>query len=347
MSVYATNDCSVSDVEISEDAGAAYYVPSRCSSLRIDGDSDNLDKFIAAVEMHSSLKSLDFSRDPRRARFDGGVSRSDLELLLGVLSKSKVLDLNLAFNQIGDSGVALIADALASINLESLNLETSGVNAEGAEALASALKKDNSNLATLNLAHNNIAGAVEHLISAAKAHSKLKTIGDEGTLIGRSESFDGHSLRSLLSGSCVASPWSEWECPGKCGAASTATRSRHILHKPHTRHLSEDGCPHALQETKPCVVECENIKSKPKARKENHAVPETSEGEGSAVAGDMREEETTETPPPVASYRERLKAFYSEYNPEKLGEVDAMLAKFEGREESLFISLVKKYGPEP
>lgn len=43
----------------------------------------------------------------------------------------------------------------------------------------------------------------------------------------------------------------------------------------------------------------------------------------------------------------RLVAFYKRYNPEKLDEVDTVLAKYKGKEAQLFNALVKKYGPEP
>jgi hypothetical protein len=43
----------------------------------------------------------------------------------------------------------------------------------------------------------------------------------------------------------------------------------------------------------------------------------------------------------------RLLAFYTEYRPEKLLEVDDILKRYSGREEELFAALVKKYGPEP
>jgi len=43
----------------------------------------------------------------------------------------------------------------------------------------------------------------------------------------------------------------------------------------------------------------------------------------------------------------RLLAFYTEYRPEKLLEVDDILKMYSGREEELFAALVKKYGPEP
>lgn len=48
----------------------------------------------------------------------------------------------------------------------------------------------------------------------------------------------------------------------------------------------------------------------------------------------------------TAAARVRLQAFYREHNPEKLngGDVDGILAKYAGREETLFAKLEKKYG---
>ena len=44
---------------------------------------------------------------------------------------------------------------------------------------------------------------------------------------------------------------------------------------------------------------------------------------------------------------ERLMAFYSKYQPDKLDSVPGMLEKYVGKEDKLFVALVKKYGPEP
>jgi len=49
----------------------------------------------------------------------------------------------------------------------------------------------------------------------------------------------------------------------------------------------------------------------------------------------------------TGSVERRLLAFYTEYRPEKLIEVDDILKMYSGREEELFTALVKKYGPEP
>lgn len=45
--------------------------------------------------------------------------------------------------------------------------------------------------------------------------------------------------------------------------------------------------------------------------------------------------------------KERLAAFYTKYMPEKLDGIDAILEKYAGKEDKLFVALVKKYGPEP
>jgi hypothetical protein len=49
----------------------------------------------------------------------------------------------------------------------------------------------------------------------------------------------------------------------------------------------------------------------------------------------------------TGSVERRLLAFYTEYRPEKLLEVEDILKMYSGREEELFTALVKKYGPEP
>lgn len=44
---------------------------------------------------------------------------------------------------------------------------------------------------------------------------------------------------------------------------------------------------------------------------------------------------------------ERLTAFYEKYQPDKLSDVPSLLEKYAGKEDKLFVALVKKYGPEP
>ena len=54
-----------------------------------------------------------------------------------------------------------------------------------------------------------------------------------------------------------------------------------------------------------------------------------------------------ERPSEPWSTKERLIKFYEQYQPEKVDGVDVILEKYAGKEEKLFIALVKKYGPEP
>jgi density-regulated protein DRP1 len=44
---------------------------------------------------------------------------------------------------------------------------------------------------------------------------------------------------------------------------------------------------------------------------------------------------------------DRLMAFYSKYQSDKLDSVPGMVEKYAGKEDKLFVALVKKYGPEP
>ena len=52
-------------------------------------------------------------------------------------------------------------------------------------------------------------------------------------------------------------------------------------------------------------------------------------------------------PDPTNPYEARLIRFYQKYQPDKLNNVAKALETFKGREEAMFETLVKKYGPEP
>ena len=64
---------------------------------------------------------------------------------------------------------------------------------------------------------------------------------------------------------------------------------------------------------------------------------------GNGEGGDDNDDGPTEP----WTTKERLTAFYTQYMPEKLEGIDAILEKYEGKEDKLFMALVKKYGPEP
>eukprot|EP00584_Thalassiosira_punctigera_P005603 CAMPEP_0172530478 /NCGR_PEP_ID=MMETSP1067-20121228/4204_1 /TAXON_ID=265564 ORGANISM="Thalassiosira punctigera, Strain Tpunct2005C2" /NCGR_SAMPLE_ID=MMETSP1067 /ASSEMBLY_ACC=CAM_ASM_000444 /LENGTH=261 /DNA_ID=CAMNT_0013314697 /DNA_START=104 /DNA_END=889 /DNA_ORIENTATION=+ len=67
----------------------------------------------------------------------------------------------------------------------------------------------------------------------------------------------------------------------------------------------------------------------------------------SAGGNDQEGDESNPAPTEPWTTRERLVAFYTKYMPEKLDGIDAILEKYEGKEDKLFKALVKKYGPEP
>lgn len=179
-----------------------FRIPNRCTILHIDGDTEDLDKYITGKEIpivlyyvsltnrsrcvalkSSSLTSLSMARDPRRARFSGGVGDTEVELLVSMLPGSNIEHLCLSFNRIGDSGLKRIASILNKTKLVSLDLETANINAGGAEALAEALSTEDSDLTRINLSNNNIAGAAAALLKAAVTHPKIESIGDEGTTV--------------------------------------------------------------------------------------------------------------------------------------------------------------------
>jgi density-regulated protein len=69
---------------------------------------------------------------------------------------------------------------------------------------------------------------------------------------------------------------------------------------------------------------------------------------GDANAGDDDDKSVTDGKPDEPwSYEQRLTEFYKKYQPEKVEEVPSLLEKYEGKEDKLFMALVKKYGPEP
>lgn len=358
-------------------------VPPSCTSLHVDGDTAGLGLVVKALESHPALVSLSLARDPRRARFEGGVSSEDIELLCEVLPSTGITQLSLAFNRVGDEGLTTVANALAATKLTALDVEGASVNAAGAAALAAVVKAEKVSLVTINFSHNNVGGAVDALIEAAKASSTLASIGDEGTVLGRREHFGGQALRSVLKGECFASPWSEWtQCPGACGDKGEAMRTRKVLHAPHQRHMS-GPCAVALKESKGCSVQCNAqllrpaVAPKASAEASAEAVAQevaqaaaleaaqaTDTARQEVVAEEAQaaeeraskeaaenvtaeEEEKEEEEVVAQSYHSRLEAFYSKYNPSKLPTVDDMLARYKGRESVLFNSLISKYGPEP
>lgn len=78
-----------------------------------------------------------------------------------------------------------------------------------------------------------------------------------------------------------------------------------------------------------------------------HGDRKSSSGDGGD--GDNEEGEGGGEGKPTAPWttRERLTAFYTKYQPDKLDGIETILTKYAGKEDKLFTALVKKYGPEP
>ena len=81
------------------------------------------------------------------------------------------------------------------------------------------------------------------------------------------------------------------------------------------------------------------------ARSSSKANDGGNEGEGGGEGGDNTAAVSRPTAPWTT--KERLIAFYTLYQPDKLSGIDGILEKYSGKEDKLFNALVKKYGPEP
>eukprot|EP00934_Nitzschia_sp_Nitz4_P005414 Nitzschia sp. Nitz4//scaffold35_size145790//119635//120438//NITZ4_003052-RA/size145790-processed-gene-0.247-mRNA-1//-1//CDS//3329549190//5404//frame0 len=67
-----------------------------------------------------------------------------------------------------------------------------------------------------------------------------------------------------------------------------------------------------------------------------------------ATQGDSHEAEDKPARPSAPwTTEERLTAFYEKYQPDKVSDVPSLIEKYAGKEDKLFLALVKKYGPEP
>jgi density-regulated protein DRP1 len=76
------------------------------------------------------------------------------------------------------------------------------------------------------------------------------------------------------------------------------------------------------------------------------------ERRGTIVTAPASVKPTTDVPTPARpahpwTTADRLTAFYEQYVPDKVDSVPALLEKYAGKEDKLFLALTKKYGPEP
>jgi len=100
-------------------------------------------------------------------------------------NNSSLTTLELARNQIGDSGAKRLADALKkNYTLATLILSGNSIQAQGVERLAGALVK-NTTLTTLGLGHNSIQKtSAKGLAAALEKNSTLTTLFLDGNFIG-------------------------------------------------------------------------------------------------------------------------------------------------------------------
>ncbi|XP_051717676.1 NACHT, LRR and PYD domains-containing protein 12-like isoform X7 [Ctenopharyngodon idella] len=93
---------------------------------------------------------------------------------------SHLRDLNLSYNNLGDSGVKIVSAVLENphCKLEKLWLNDCGVTDEGCAALASALRSNPSHLRDLNLSVNNLGDSGVKIVSAVleNPHCKLEKL---------------------------------------------------------------------------------------------------------------------------------------------------------------------------
>jgi Ran GTPase-activating protein (RanGAP) involved in mRNA processing and transport len=116
------------------------------------------------------------------------IGDSAAQELAKALPNSKILTLNLTYNQIGDSGAQELAKALPKSQILTLNLGSNQIGASGAQELAKALP--NSKILTLDLARNNIgdSGAIE--LAKALPKSQIHTLNLSSNNIGDSGAQD-------------------------------------------------------------------------------------------------------------------------------------------------------------
>ena len=65
------------------------------------------------------------------------------------------------------------------------------------------------------------------------------------------------------------------------------------------------------------------------------------------ISADATDDLKEDRPSEPWTIQQRLMAFYEKYEPGKVDNVPGLLEKYAGKEENLFVALVKKYGPEP
>ncbi|XP_050954200.1 NACHT, LRR and PYD domains-containing protein 3 isoform X1 [Labeo rohita] len=215
-------DCGITDEGCAALASALRSNPSHLKQLDLTrnkvGNSVNLLSDVLASPQ-CKLEILKF--------IDCGITHEGCAALASALrsNPSHLRQLNLSWNELGNSGVTQLSDVLASphCKLEILTLSDCGITDEGCAALTSALKSNPSHLKQLDLTVNELGNSVYHLSAALKDHCKLEILKlsycgltDEGCAALASSVRSNHShLRDLnLSGNKLGVPGLTPLCAG-------------------------------------------------------------------------------------------------------------------------------------
>ncbi|XP_062892829.1 ribonuclease inhibitor-like isoform X1 [Mobula hypostoma] len=182
--VYETLDVNSADlcVEVSEDLNRVRGTETQMSF----SDSENSEEDNEPGDWGMKLLS-EALRDPKckiqKLGLTADSSTSDFEHFISTLSANHSLrevELDLSYNELGDSGVKLLSEALRKIKckIQRLILRSVGLTAAGVVDLASALSTNRS-LTELDLAYNELGDSGVKLVSEAlrKPECKIQKLG--------------------------------------------------------------------------------------------------------------------------------------------------------------------------